>query len=93
MPKLRLLLGDDHTLVRQGLLKILEERPEWQVVAEVGDGRTAVQEAIGEEPIDPATFPPKDSRLGMPRFQKEHFTRNLPLRDGLSACALASSKE
>ena len=27
MPKLRLLLGDDHTLVRHGLRKILEERP------------------------------------------------------------------
>jgi DNA-binding NarL/FixJ family response regulator len=45
-----LLLGDDHTLVRQGLLKILEERPEWEVVAEVGDGRAAVQEAIVRRP-------------------------------------------
>ena len=50
MPRLRLLLGDDHTLVRQGLLKILGERPEWEVVAEVGDGRTAVQEAIAKRP-------------------------------------------
>ena len=50
MRKLRLLLGDDHTLVRQGLLKILGERPEWEVVAEVGDGRTAVQEAIATRP-------------------------------------------
>jgi DNA-binding NarL/FixJ family response regulator len=50
LPKLRLLLGDDHTLVRQGLLKILEERPEWEVVAEVGDGRTAVAEATARKP-------------------------------------------
>lgn len=50
MPRLRLLLGDDHTLVRQGLLKILGERPEWEVVAEVGDGRVAVQEAIAKRP-------------------------------------------
>ena len=50
MRRLRLLLGDDHTLVRQGLLKILGERPEWEVVAEVGDGRTAVQEAIAKRP-------------------------------------------
>jgi aryl-alcohol dehydrogenase-like predicted oxidoreductase len=42
---------------------------------------------FGEEPLDPATFPPKDIRLGMPRFQKDHFTKNLPLRDGLSAIA------
>jgi DNA-binding NarL/FixJ family response regulator len=35
-------LGDDHTLVRQGLRKILEEQPEWQAVAEASDGREAV---------------------------------------------------
>jgi DNA-binding NarL/FixJ family response regulator len=40
--KLRLLLGDDHTLLRQGLKKILEARRDWEVVAEAGDGRMAV---------------------------------------------------
>jgi two-component system, NarL family, response regulator NreC len=44
--KLRLLLGDDHALLRLGLKKILEERPEWQVIAEAGDGRTAVRLAL-----------------------------------------------
>ena len=50
MPKLRLLLGDDHTLMRQGLRKILEERPEWEVVAEVGDGREAVKKCVALKP-------------------------------------------
>lgn len=50
MPKLRLLLGDDHTLVRQGLRKILEERPDWEVVAEVGDGREAIRQAVALKP-------------------------------------------
>jgi two-component system, NarL family, response regulator NreC len=50
LPKLRLLLGDDHTLVRHGLLKLLEERPEWEVVAEVGDGREAVRAAVALTP-------------------------------------------
>ena len=50
MPDLRLLLGDDHTLVRHGLRKILEERPNWQVVSEVGDGREAVREAVALKP-------------------------------------------
>ena len=50
MRKLRLLLGDDHTLVRHGLRKILEEQPEWEVVSEVGDGREAVREAIAHKP-------------------------------------------
>jgi two-component system, NarL family, response regulator NreC len=40
---LRILLADDHTVVRQGLRKVLEERPEWAVVAEAGDGREAVR--------------------------------------------------
>ena len=50
LSKLRLLLGDDHTLVRHGLRKILEERPDWEVVAEVGDGREAVREAVAHKP-------------------------------------------
>jgi two-component system response regulator NreC len=50
LPKLRLLLGDDHTLMRQGLRKILEERPEWEVVAEVGDGREAVKKCMALKP-------------------------------------------
>jgi len=41
----RILLADDHTVVRQGLRKVLEERPEWKVVAEAGDGREAVRQA------------------------------------------------
>jgi two-component system, NarL family, response regulator NreC len=50
MSKLRLLIGDDHTLFRHGLLKILEERPEWTVVAEAGDGRECVRQAIALQP-------------------------------------------
>jgi DNA-binding NarL/FixJ family response regulator len=44
------LLGDDHTLVRQGLRKILEARSDWDVVAEVGDGRLAIQHCIALKP-------------------------------------------
>ena len=45
MARLRILLADDHTVVRQGLRKLLEERPDWIVVAEAGNGRDAVQQA------------------------------------------------
>jgi DNA-binding NarL/FixJ family response regulator len=48
--QLRLLIGDDHTLVRQGLRKILEERPTWHVVAEVGDGREAIRQCLSLQP-------------------------------------------
>ncbi len=50
MPDLRLLIGDDHRLVRHGLRKILETRPDWEVVAEVGDGREAVARAAELRP-------------------------------------------
>ena len=36
---------------------------------------------------DISALPPKDIRLAMPRFQGEHFERNLGLLDGLSAIA------
>jgi DNA-binding NarL/FixJ family response regulator len=47
---LRLLIGDDHTLMRQGLRRILEERPDWEVVGEAGDGRAAVSQALALQP-------------------------------------------
>ncbi len=50
MGRLRILLADDHTLVRHGLRKILEERPDWEVVAEVGNGRDAVEQAVKLKP-------------------------------------------
>ena len=45
MGQLRILLADDHTVVRQGLRKVLEERSDWVVVAEAGNGRDAVKHA------------------------------------------------
>jgi DNA-binding NarL/FixJ family response regulator len=50
MGTLRILLADDHTVVRQGLRKVLEEHPEWQVVAEASDGREAVRQAEEHKP-------------------------------------------
>jgi two-component system, NarL family, response regulator NreC len=48
--KLRIVLGDDHTLVRQGLRKILEENADWQIVGEAGDGREAVKQGLSLHP-------------------------------------------
>ena len=50
MAKVRIMLADDHTVVRQGLRKILEDRPEWEVIAEAGDGREAVRQAEEHKP-------------------------------------------
>ena len=46
MAKYRVLLGDDHAVVRHGFRKILEEGGVCEVIAEVGDGREAIRLAI-----------------------------------------------
>ncbi len=43
----RILIADDHTLVRQGLKALLDAQPDMQVVGEVGDGRSTIR-AAGE---------------------------------------------
>lgn len=47
---LRIVLADDHTLVRQGLRKLIEARSGWHVVAEAGDGREAVRQTLSLTP-------------------------------------------
>ena len=74
MGTLRILLADDHTLVRHGLRKVLEERPDWEVVAEVGDGREAVQKAIELKP-DVAILD-----IGMPLLNGVEATRQIVRR-------------
>jgi DNA-binding NarL/FixJ family response regulator len=46
----RLLLADDHDVVRSGLRSILEDRPGWSVVAEASDGKQAIHKSISEKP-------------------------------------------
>ena len=45
MKKIRVLLAEDHIIVRQGLRSILEKYPGIEVIAEAGDGREAVSAA------------------------------------------------
>lgn len=47
----RVLLADDHTLVRAGLRKILEQNKDMVVVGEVGDGAAAL-EFLERKPVD-----------------------------------------
>lgn len=44
--KTRVLLADDHAVVRQGLCYVLEREPDLEVVAEVGDGASAVERVL-----------------------------------------------
>ncbi|MDX6591369.1 MAG: hypothetical protein QOJ13_565 [Gaiellales bacterium] len=45
----RIVLADDHAVVRRGLRLVLESEPDLTVVAEAGDGRTAVKLAMREQ--------------------------------------------
>jgi DNA-binding NarL/FixJ family response regulator len=40
---IRILIVDDHTIVRQGVRSLLEREPDLSVVGEAGDGRTAIR--------------------------------------------------
>lgn len=46
----RLLLADDHEIVRRGLRALLEAEPGWEVVAEAADGRDAIEKARETKP-------------------------------------------
>jgi len=47
--KTRILLADDHTLVREGLKALLDAPPDLEVVAEASDGREAVDAVVDHE--------------------------------------------
>jgi two-component system response regulator NreC len=47
---IRILLADDHTVMRRGLRLLLEGQPGFSVVAEASDGREAVQQAEATQP-------------------------------------------
>jgi two-component system, NarL family, response regulator NreC len=50
MKTIRILLADDHTVVRKGLRLLLENHPGFQVIADAADGRAAVSLAAEHSP-------------------------------------------
>jgi two-component system, NarL family, response regulator NreC len=50
MPKTRILLADDHSIVRTGLRYLLEQQPDYEVTAEAADGREAARIAFELKP-------------------------------------------
>ncbi|MFN8186331.1 MAG: response regulator transcription factor [Gaiellales bacterium] len=58
----RILIADDHPIVRSGLRKVLDARPDLEVVAEAEDGAQAVERAL-EENVDLAILD-----VSMPRL-------------------------
>ncbi len=72
--KTRILLADDHAVVRRGLRMVLDEAPDLEVVAEAGDGAEAVERAVAED-IDLAIID-----ISMPRMTGLQAVRELHRR-------------
>ena len=69
--KTRIMLADDHALVRKGFKLILNQEPDLEVIAEAGDGREAVRLALELKPdviiLD----------IGMPEINGVEATRRI----------------
>jgi DNA-binding NarL/FixJ family response regulator len=74
MPKLEIVVADDHTLMRQGLCKILEEQPEWRVVGQAATGRDVVRIVNDLQPSMAILD------IGMPQLNGIEVTRQLTRR-------------
>jgi DNA-binding NarL/FixJ family response regulator len=72
--KIRILLADDHALVRRGLRMVLDSQPDLEVAAEVGDGAQAVERALQPD-VDLAILD-----VTMPRMTGLAATRELARR-------------
>jgi DNA-binding NarL/FixJ family response regulator len=68
---IRVLMADDHPLIRQGIRALLEQQPDMQVVGEAGDGEEAVRLAKETEP-DVALMD-----IGMPKMDGLEATRQI----------------
>jgi DNA-binding NarL/FixJ family response regulator len=72
--KARIMLADDHAVVRHGLRMVLEAQSDLDVVAEAGDGLEAVDVALAQD-LDLAVID-----IAMPRMTGLHVARELHRR-------------
>ena len=77
MESLRLLVADDHEIVRKGVRSLLEAQPGWQVLAEASNGREAVEKAKRLKP-DVAVLD-----IGMPSLNGLEAARQILKNDPL----------
>ena len=81
MSQIRILLADDHIVMRRGLRLLLESQPGFSVVAEASDGRQAVERAEATHPdvavLDIAIGP--DSGLDLLPELRRHNGAEIPV--------------
>ena len=78
MSTYRILVADDHEVVRHGLRAMLESQPGWKVIAEAADGREALARVIEQKP-DLAVLD-----VGMPNLNGLEAARQIVA--GLPSC-------
>lgn len=83
-PPARILLADDHALVRQGLRHIIDAQPDLKVVGEVGDGAAAVDRVL-KGGIDLVILD-----VSMPRMTGLQAARELQRRGSTTAVLMLS---
>jgi DNA-binding NarL/FixJ family response regulator len=71
LAQIRILLADDHTIIRSGIKLLLEQQPDFKVVAEASDGREAV-ELVAKHHPDVAVLD-----IGMPELNGIEATRQI----------------
>ncbi len=71
MTKMRILIADDHEVVRKGLRSLLETEPGLEVVGEASNGREAVEKATATKP-DVVVLD-----IGMPELNGLEATRRI----------------
>lgn len=73
--RIRVLLADDHAVVRAGLTAILEAEPDVEIVAETGDGLSAVnlyREHLPDVVVMDLRMPVLDGIAALTRIRAEH---------------------
>ena len=75
MGQIRILLADDHTIIRSGLRLLLEQQPDFKVVAEAADGREAV-ELVSRHHPEVAVLD-----IGMPQLNGIEATQQIVSRE------------
>jgi len=84
MNPVRILLADDHTVMRNGLRLLLERQPHLQVIGEAADGRQAV--ALSDTANPDVVI----MDIGMPNMNGIEATRQIVSRNPRTAVAILS---
>ncbi len=72
-PSLRILIADDHAIVRQGLRLLIDSQPDMEVIAEAAEGRAALDlaDAVKPDVVVMDISMPRMNGLGATRILKQ----------------------